>query len=174
MCKVTLQKFAEKFKMLQITQYLTVNIIILFCFVSSQYEVFLQIVFTCWCHNIIDYLIFTKPGLYSALLIEISTQNFQVIFLGVKEHHSWRQEWPCHQCLQSGTLNVLQVPPFLTPPSWHTSNWDIHTKFSGYLPGGKKTSFMTSGMILSSMSPVRNPKCPRSIPLLDPPFLTHF
>ena len=37
------------------------------------------------------------------------------MFLRVKEHHSWSQEWPCHPCLRSGTLNVLQVPPFLTP-----------------------------------------------------------
>ena len=28
---------------------------------------------------------------------------------------------------------------------------------------------MTSGMTLSSISPVRNPQCPPSIPLLDPP-----
>ena len=28
--------------------------------------------------------------------------------------------------------------PLLDPPSWHTSNWDISTKLSGYLPYGKK------------------------------------
>ena len=26
--------------------------------------------------------------------------------------------------------------PLLDPPFWHTSNWDINTKFSGYLPWG--------------------------------------
>ena len=47
--------------------------------------------------------------------------------------------------------------PLLDPhPSWPSSNWDINTKFSGYLPWGKKTSFMTLGMTKSSMSPVRN------------------
>ncbi len=51
---------------------------------------------------------------------------------------------------------------------------EINTKFSGYLPWGKKTSLMTSGTTLFSMSPVRNPPRPPSPPLLDPPFLTHF
>ena len=60
--------------------------------------------------------------------------KFLYIFLGVKKHHSWHQESPSHPFCWSGTLNVLQVPPFLTPPSWHTSNWDINTKLSGYLP----------------------------------------
>ena len=40
--------------------------------------------------------------------------------------------------------------------------------------GVKKTSFMMSGMTMSSMSLVRNPQRPPSTPLLDPPFLTHF
>ena len=65
-----------------------------------------------------------------------------------------------------------QRPPsthLLDPPSWHTSNWDINTKFSGFLPRGKKTSFMTSGMTRSSMSPVRNPQHPPSTPLIEPP-----
>ena len=74
------------------------------------------------------------PPIPDTLLIEISAQHFQSIILGVKKHHSWRQEWPCHPCLQSGTLNVLQVPPFLTHPFWHTSNWDISSKFSGSFP----------------------------------------
>ena len=111
-------------------------------------------------------------SLPDTVLIEISTQNFQGIFLGVNKHHSWCQEWPCSPCLRSETLNVLQVPPFLTPPSWHTSNWDINMKFSGYLPCGKKTSFMTSGMTISPMSPVRNRQCPPSTPLLDPSWHT--
>ena len=87
--------------------------------------------------NILQVPPFLTP-LPDRLPIEISTQNFQGIFLGVKKHHSWRQEWPCPPCLRSGTLNVLQVPPFLTPPSWHTSNWVISMKFSGHLPWGKK------------------------------------
>ena len=42
-------------------------------------------------------------------------------------------------------------------------------KFSGYLLWGKKTSFMMSGMTLSSISPIRNTQHPPSTPLLDPP-----
>ena len=123
-------------------------------------------------------------------------------------------------------------PPLSTPlinpsPSWHTSNWDINTKFSGHLPlgkkniihdvrndqvlhvsgqepsmsskyppscpplpdtlpinisihffqgiflGMKKTLFKTSGMTLSSMSPVRNPQCPPSTPItIQPKYYT--
>ena len=88
------------------------------------------------------------------------------------KHHSWCQKWPCHPCLPLGTLNVL-VPPFLTPNSWQTSYWDINMKFSGYLPWGKKTSFMTSGTTLSSMSLVRNPHYPPSTSLVYPPLLKH-
>ena len=79
----------------------------------------------------------------------------------------WADQFYSPQNLWSGTLNVLQVPPFLTPPSWHTSNKDINMKFSGYLHWGTKTSFMTSGMTMSSMSPIRNPQCHPSTPLLD-------
>ena len=86
-----------------------------------------------------------------------STPLLDPPFLGVKKHHSWHQEQSCPPCLRSGSLNVLQVPPYLTTPSWHTSNWDVNMKFSGYLPWGKKTSFMTSGTTMSSMSLVRNP-----------------
>ena len=71
------------------------------------------------------------PPLPDTLPIEISTRNFQGIFLGVKKHHSWHQEWPCPPCVWSGTLTVLQVPPFLTPHSWHISNNDISMKISG-------------------------------------------
>ena len=68
-------------------------------------------------------------------------------------------------------LQCQQSTPLLDPPSWHTSNCDINTKFSGYLPWGKRTSEMTSGMTLSSMSQVRNPQHPPSTPLLDLPLL---
>ena len=68
---------------------------------------------------------FTPRSLITSKQRQILTWNFQGMFLRVKEHHSRRQEWPCHPCLWSGTLNVLQVPPFLTSSSWHTSNWDI-------------------------------------------------
>ena len=73
------------------------------------------------------------PPLPDTLPIKIWARNFQGTPWGEK-HHSWRQEWPCPPFLRSGTPNVLQVPAFLAPPSWHTSNWDINTKFSGYLP----------------------------------------
>ena len=66
------------------------------------------------------------------------TQSLQDMILGVSQGHPCHQQWPCPPSVPSGTLNVLQVPPFLTPPSWPSSNWDINTKFSGYLPWGKK------------------------------------
>ena len=72
--------------------------------------------------------------LLDTLPIKISTQNFHDIFLGVKKGHPWHQVWPCPPNLLSGTFNVLQVPTFLTPPSWYTSNKDINTKLSRYLP----------------------------------------
>ena len=72
------------------------------------------------------------------LLIEISTQNFQGIFLGVEEHHSWLQEWPCHPSHRSGTLNILQVTPFLTP-LLDTLLIEISTQnFQGIFLGVKK------------------------------------
>ena len=101
------------------------------------------------------------------------TWNFQGIFLGVKQDHFWHQGWPCPPSLWSGTLNFLQVPPFLTPHSWHTSNKDINMKMSGYLPWGQTRSSMTSRVTLSFKSPVRNFQCPPSTPILEPPFLTH-
>ena len=90
--------------------------------------------------------------------VKIMPQNFQHMMLGVYPVHQERHGWPCHPGLRSGTFNVLQVTPFLTPPSWHTSNWDINTKFSGYLPKDQIGSWKTSRMILSSKSPVRSPQ----------------
>ena len=55
------------------------------------------------------------PPILDTLLIQISTQNFQGIFVRVKQDHPWHQGWPCPPNLWSGTLNVLQVPPFMTP-----------------------------------------------------------
>ena len=87
------------------------------------------------------------PPLPDTLLIKISTRNFQGIFLRVKKHHPWHHGWPFPPSLWSGTLNVLQVPPFLTPHSWHTSNKDINTKLSGYLPWGLPRSSMNYKVI---------------------------
>ena len=104
------------------------------------------------------------------------TQNVQDMILGVYHGHPCRQGWPCPPSLASGTLNILQVPPFLTspPPSWHTSNKDIATKFSGYLSGSRIWSSMTSRMTMSSKYLIRNPQRPLSPPFLTPPYLTHF
>ena len=55
------------------------------------------------------------PPLPDTLPIEISAPNFQGNFLWVKKHHSWCKGSPCHPYLRSGTLNILKVPPFLTP-----------------------------------------------------------
>ena len=100
------------------------------------------------------------PTLLYTLLINILTQNFQGIFLGVKQGIPWHWRWSCHPCLLSGTLNVLQVPLWRTPHCWHTSNKDINTKLSGYLQWGQTSSFMTSMMTLSSKYPFRNTQCP--------------
>ena len=73
------------------------------------------------------------PSLPNTLLIEISTQNFQGIFHGVRKHHSWCHGWPCPPCLRSGMFNILQLPSFLTPL--------LDTlQISGYLPWGLQIS----------------------------------
>merc|ERR1711888_527700 len=77
-----------------------------------------------------------------------------------------------------GLIRNPQCPlstPLLDPPILDTLIIVISTQnFQGIFLGVKKTSFMTSGMTLSSMYPVRNPQHPPSTPLLDPPFLPHF
>ena len=50
-----------------------------------------------------------------------------------------------------------------------TADKDIGLKVSGCVSEGKRTSFMTSGMTLSSMSLVWNPQSSPSTPLLDRP-----
>ena len=65
------------------------------------------------------------------LLIKISTRNFQNRFLGVRECHSWDQSWSCPSCLWSGTIIVLQISQWRTPPSLHTINKNINMKFPG-------------------------------------------
>ena len=57
------------------------------------------------------------PSIPDILLIKISTPNFQFIFLRVNKHHPWHQGWTFPPCIWSGTLNILQVPPFMTPHS---------------------------------------------------------
>ena len=106
--------------------------------------------------------------------IKILTQNFQNMTLRVYQVHPYLHEWPCPPLIWSGTLNLLQVPPFSTPYSLHTSSKDINTKFSGYLPFGQTRPSMTSRTTISSWSLIRNPQCPSSIPFLYPTYLTHF
>ena len=67
---------------------------------------------------------FPKPN------IKILIRNFPDRVQGVYLHHPWCQGWPWPSCLPSGTLNVLRVPPFLTPYSWHTSINNINTKLN--------------------------------------------
>ena len=59
---------------------------------------------------------------------KMSTQNFQVIFLRVKQDHPWHQGWPCSPCLWSGSLNILNVFTFLKPP-FLTHLWYHHKIF---------------------------------------------
>ena len=107
--------------------------------------------------SLVSLLSFNQRTTITQIKVNILTWNFHIIFLMINQHNPWHYGWPCPPSLQSGTLNIFQVTPFLTPPSWRTYNWDINTRFSGYLPWGKKTSFMTSWTTMSSMSLVRNP-----------------
>ena len=63
------------------------------------------------------------------LLIKISTQNLQGIFLAVEHGHPSCHGWPWPSSILSGTIIVLQVPPLRKEGSWHTSNWDRDLKF---------------------------------------------
>ena len=87
--------------------------------------------------------------------ILLSTWNFHCIILKVKQHHPRHKGWQFPPSLQSGTINILQVPPFLTPHSWHPSNKDIIMKLSGYLSWVNHVNSLR--MTLSTKSPIRNP-----------------
>ena len=105
--------------------------------------------------------------------IKTMTQNFQDMILGVYQGHPCCQGWPCPPSLPSGTLNVLHVPPFLTPPLLDTLLIERATTNFQDIFHGVKNLFMMSVMTMSSMFLVRNPQHPPST-LLDPTFLTHF
>ena len=94
------------------------------------------------------------------------------MFLEEKKDNLWHQGWQCLPSPQSGTLNILQIPPCRTPNSWDTFNQYINMKLLGYLTLGEIRSSMTLRMTMSSMSPIRNLQCPPSIPMKDHPFLT--
>ena len=101
---------------------------------------------------------------------DIATKTRRIWSLGSTKYIHDIKGWPCPPGLRSGTLlNVLQVPPWRTPHSWHTSKKDINTKLSGYHPLGQTRSSMTSRMTLSSKFLVRNPRHPPSTPMKDPP-----
>ena len=119
------------------------------------------------CLCVCDVLWQTWHTLITQTKIKILTQNFQNMILGVYQVHPYGQVWPCPPSLRSGTLNFLQVPPFLTPHSWHTSNKDINTKLSGYLSLGQTRSSMTFN------STLRNHQCPSSTPIKERGFLIH-
>ena len=53
------------------------------------------------------------------VLREVSKWNSLVIFLRVKHNYLWHQWWPCPLDVLSGTLNVLEIDPFLTPHFWY-------------------------------------------------------
>ena len=96
------------------------------------------------------------------------TQNIQDMILEVYQVDPWCQGLHCPPSLLSGTLIVLQVPPWRTPHSWHTSNEDFNMKLSGYEPWGQPSTYMMPRVTLSSKSPVRNHQCPPSNPIKDP------
>ena len=62
----------------------------------------------------------------------------------------------------------------VTHPYISATNKDNDTKLSGYDPWGLPSTSKTSGMTLSFKSLIWNPQRPRSTPICDPPFLTHF
>ena len=75
------------------------------------YIKFLQCIMYVWCH-----VFLTKQQIcISPPKIKIMTQNLQDMILGVPQGHPWCQEWPCPPCLQSGILNILEVPPSWPP-----------------------------------------------------------
>ena len=117
---------------------------------------------------------FTPKLFITSQNTKITAWNFQEMILVVHHGHKEHQAWPHYPCVKSGTLDVVQLPPFLTPHLGNTSNEDIKTKLSEYLPQGKIRSSMTTGMTMSCNSLVRNPQHTPSTPLLDTPFLTHF
>ena len=51
------------------------------------------------------------PHSWHASNLDINTKFSGYLPCG-KKHHSWYLEWPCHLSLLSGSLNILQVPPF--------------------------------------------------------------
>ena len=63
----------------------------------------------------------TCTPVLDTLTIMISTQNCQSIFPGVKQGHPWCNGLTCSPSLLSETLNILQVPPWRIPQSWHSS-----------------------------------------------------
>ena len=107
--------------------------------------------------------------------IKIMTQNLQDMILWIAQGHPWCQGWRCPPSLSPGTLNVLQVPPFLTPPSWPSSSWHINAKFSGYLSWGKNIihdtrndqflHFSSQEPSLSSEYPTSWPPLPYTLPI---------
>ena len=109
------------------------------------------------------FLVMFCDTLISQPKMKIITRNFQDMILGDYQVHPWCQGWPCPPS------NLMK-----DPHSWHTSNKDINTKLSEYLPWGEIRSSITLNMTMSSNYPVRNPQRPPSTPLRDPPFLTHF
>ena len=78
------------------------------------------------------------------------------------------------------STSLLRNPQYPKSPSLLDPNFlthfqlRYHHEISGYLPWGKRKSFMTLWMTLSSTSLLRNPQCPPGTPFLTPPSFTHF
>ena len=84
------------------------------------------------------------PPLPDTLLLKISTWNFHSIFLRVKKTSSMTSRMTLSSISLIRNPQHPQVPSFLTPHSWHTSNKDINTKLSGYLPWDKMKSSLSN------------------------------
>ena len=99
------------------------------------------------------------------LIINISTHNFQGIFLRVKQDHMWHQRWPCPPSLWSGTHMS-----FMYPPSWAPIPDTLLIKISTQKNDGIFLR-VKQDHIRYQIWPF-----PTSLwsPVLDPSFLTHF
>ena len=98
-------------------------------------------------------------SLPDTLIIKISTWNFQVYICREKQHNSRHLGWLGSPCLQSGTQNVLQVPP-----SWPLFTDTLLIKksvwnFQSISYRVKKSSILSS-KTMSFISLTMNHKCP--------------
>ena len=95
--------------------------------------------------NILQVPSFFAPNLWHPSYKDINTKLSGYIPFGQKRSYMTSKITLSAKYLVMNP-QCLQLPPFLTPHSLHSSNTDIHTQFSGHLSLGKTRSSMTSRM----------------------------